>query len=125
MPRRPVPFVAGLCALVALPAAAPAVRPDSTSIGVAEREFRIGVYRRVVPPGTVRFNIRNFGEDVHNVAVFTVRGSRLGQSVDVAAGHRATLALRLRRPGSYRLVCTTADHARRGMRARITVVRGS
>ena len=103
--------------LAALALAAPA-----TSVGVAEREFRISVYRPAVQPGPVRFNVRNFGEDVHNLVVRGPRGFRAA-SGDIRAGDKATLTVRLRRPGTYRLLCTKADHVARGMAARLRVRR--
>jgi uncharacterized cupredoxin-like copper-binding protein len=48
----------------------------------------------------------------------------LARTAEIAAGGRATLRVRLG-AGTYRLRCDVADHARRGMRARIRVVRPS
>jgi len=101
--------------------AAPVAR--TTAVGVAEREFRISVYRRTVPPGRVRFNVTNFGEDAHDLAVLAPGGRRVAISPEIRAGRRHTLAVRLRRPGVYRLLCTKLDHPARGMRATIRVRR--
>ena len=49
---------------LAAPAAA-AARP--TAVGVGEREWRIALYRPWVPAGLVKFNVRNFGEDGHDL----------------------------------------------------------
>jgi len=125
--RRPRATFAAAAVLAALagPAASPAGELDATgtAVGVSEREFRISPYRRTVPPGVVRFNIRNFGEDVHDLVVISPRGRRIGSSGEISAGQQGLLRLKLNKPGVYRLVCTQADHTARGMRSRITVRR--
>jgi plastocyanin len=100
-------------------------RPSAhaTSVGVSEREFRISVYRRTVAPGTIRFNVRNFGEDAHDLTVVDARGSVLAASPEIGSDKRATVSVRLARPGTYRLLCLKLDHAARGMRANVVVKR--
>jgi plastocyanin len=92
-----------------------------TAVGVSEREFRISPYRRTVPPGPVKFNVKNYGEDVHDLVVITPKGKQLGTTGEIGAGDQGILRVRLRTPGVYRLVCTQADHAARGMKSRIVV----
>jgi plastocyanin len=92
-----------------------------TPVGVAEREFRISAYRRSAPTGTLKFNVRNFGEDVHDLVVLSPKGRRLGSTGEIRAGKQGVLRLKLNTPGTYRLVCTQGDHAARGMRSRIVV----
>jgi plastocyanin len=100
--------------------ASAARRAPSTAVGVGAREFRLTAYRVSVPAGIVRFNVANYGQDVHDLVVATAGGRRLARSVEVRPGGRTTLRLRLR-PGSYRLVCDLADHAALGMHATIRV----
>ena len=92
-----------------------------TSVGVSEREFRISPYRKTVPTGTVKFNVRNYGEDVHDLVVVSPLGRTLGGTGEISAGEGSVLRLKLRKAGVYRLVCTQADHAARGMKSRIVV----
>ena len=118
---------AALAALAATGAGAAAAAPspegrDATAVGVSQREFRITAYRKVVPPGPVRFNVRNFGEDTHNLVVRGPRGV-LAVSGDIDSGTTVAVAATLRRPGRYSLLCTRADHLRRGMRTSVTVRR--
>ena len=87
-----------------------------TPVGVAEREYRISLYRPSVPVGQVRFNITNFGEDGHNLAV---KGG--AASPEIQAGERGTFVVRFRKKGTYTLVCTILDHEERGMKAKIKV----
>lgn len=108
-----------LCA--ALPAAASAAQPV-TSVGVGAREFRLAIYRDSAPRGILRFNLENFGEDVHNLVVRDRRGREVARSQEARSGQRTTLRVRLA-AGRYRLVCDIADHERRGMRASILVRR--
>jgi plastocyanin len=122
---------AGLAALAAAAVAGAALGPAAatagsldvraTAIGVSEREFRIAPYRRTVPPGPVKFNVKNFGEDVHDLVVLSPKGRTLGTTGEIAAGNQGVLRLKLKSAGVYRLVCTQADHAARGMKSRITV----
>ncbi len=113
--------------LLALALAAPAAAPTQagpvrdTAVGVGEREFTLTPYRRTVPRGIVRFNVTNFGEDGHDLAVIGLDGRRLAQSPEIRAGARYTLRVKLKRPGVYRLLCTIADHAARGMRAKVRI----
>jgi uncharacterized cupredoxin-like copper-binding protein len=105
------------------PAALAAARPKrSTAVGVGAREFRLSVYRSRVRAGEVRFNLVNYGEDAHDLVVRDRGGRIRGRSEEVRPGRRTTLALRLGR-GGYRLSCDVADHAERGMRAALKVVR--
>jgi plastocyanin len=93
-----------------------------TAVGVAQDEFTLNPYRRVVKPGPVRFNIQNYGEDAHNLVVRGPKGFQ-AESQEVEPGGRLTLPVTLRRPGIYRLLCTKGDHLSRGMRSRLRVRR--
>jgi plastocyanin len=97
--------------------------PVSTAVGVSEREWRISLYRSTVPPGTVRFNVTNFGEDAHDLAVVGPDGRTLALSPEIRSGRRHTLAVRLARPGTYRLLCTKPAHVGLGMRTTVRVRR--
>jgi plastocyanin len=122
--RRRAGLLAGPAVALALASgagAAPGARPASTAVGVAEREFRINVYRPVVSPGALRLNVTNRGEDVHDLVVLDRRGRRVAASGEIDAGARATIRVTLLRAGTYRLLCTRDDHAARGMRAQLRV----
>ena len=92
------------------------------SIGVSAREFHLTAYRKTVAPGKVRFNVMNYGEDTHNLVV-TGPGGFTRQTGDIGSGDQATLAIKLGRTGTYKLLCTKADHLERGMRTRLVVRR--
>ena len=95
----------------------------STAVGVGEREWRVYPYRTKVKPGTVRFNINNLGEDVHNLQVRGPHGYRSKVTPDIRSGQGYTLVAHLRRPGRYTLICTKPGHAGKGMKAGFTVGR--
>lgn len=118
-------FACVLVAMLAVPAASSfAIRPETqpTAVGIAEREYYITPYRRSVPAGLVKLNIRNYGEDVHNLVIrgpgrFTAIGP------DVEAGAGVSWTVRLRKPGTYSLLCTRANHLKLGMKASLKVVK--
>ena len=118
-------FAFVLVAMLAVPAAAAfALKPSTqpTPVGVAQREFHITPYRRSVPVGAVKLNIRNYGEDVHNIVVRGPNGfTAVGPDVDSGSG--ATWIVKLRRPGTYSLLCTRANHLKLGMKAKLKVVK--
>ena len=67
--------------------------------------------------GRVRFNVRNFGEDGHDLAVRNRRGRLLGAVPEIEPGATGRLTVRLRRPGRYTVFCSLEGHEARGMRA--------
>ena len=98
------------------------VPKTGTAVGVGEREFTITPYRKSVPRGLVRFNVTNFGEDGHNLAVYRAEdGKLLAESPEIRAEKQYTLRVTLKRPGTYRLYCTIPGHKRLGMKSKISV----
>ena len=94
-----------------------------TQVGVGEREWRVSLYRSSVPVGVVRLNVRNFGEDGHDLAVRTRAGRVLGSLAELRPGQTGTLAVRLRRPGRYVVFCSLEGHEAKGMRSRLRAVK--
>ena len=81
-----------------------------------------GLARRSAPVGAVKLNIRNYGEDVHNLVVRGPDGfTAIGPDVD--SGSTATWVVKLRKPGTYSLLCTRANHLALGMKSRLKVVK--
>jgi Cupredoxin-like domain len=101
----------------------PAAGHPPTAVGVGEREWRISLYRGKVPTGRVNFNVRNFGEDGHDLTVRNASGRVLGAIGEVRPGQTATLSVRLRKPGRYRLFCSLEGHEAKGMHALLRVKR--
>ena len=94
-----------------------------TQVGVGEREWHVSLYRSRVPVGAVRLNVRNFGEDGHDLAVRTRGGRVLGALAELPPGQTGTLAVRLRKPGRYRVFCSLEGHEAKGMHALLRVKR--
>jgi plastocyanin len=110
-------LVAAMFLALAAPAAAKA---PATAIGVSEREYRISPYRTTVAPGSIKFNIHNFGEDTHNLVVLGPKGF-VAVGPDVDSDQNASFTVKLKKAGTYTLICTRADHAKLGMKTRFKV----
>jgi plastocyanin len=110
--------VAGACA-GALPAqaAAPLARVQVVAV-----EFHYRLSRVRIPAGPVRIELVNFGQDEHDLRLRRVGGTTVYQLPRTLPGEHRILTVRLR-PGLYRLSCSIADHAARGMRAELRVRR--
>lgn len=106
--------------LAAFAVAAAAAVP-STSVGVGLDEFTLAAYRRTAVPGIVKFNITNLGEDQHDFALRTAKGRIVARTPVILPGERAVLRVRLRTEATHTLVCTLADHEKRGMKTRIRI----
>ena len=83
-------------------------------------EFHIGASRRTAPAGVLVAELKNNGQDDHDLAVRNARGRIIASTGVVRHGALGRLRVRLR-PGRYVLVCTLADHEARGMRAVLVV----
>ena len=113
-------LVLAVCALAGvLPAqaAAPLARVQVVAV-----EFHYQLSRVRIPAGPVRIELANFGQDEHDLMLRRVGGSTMYKLPTVLPGQRKALSVRLR-PGVYRLWCALADHAARGMRANLRIVR--
>jgi hypothetical protein len=116
--RRAAVLLTGLAFGGAMPAqaAAPLAR-----VQVVADEFNYRLSRVRVPAGPARIELANFGEDEHDLRLRRIGGKRVYHVPSVLPGQRRTLSARLV-PGLYRLKCTLADHAVRGMHAELRVV---
>jgi len=106
------------CALPAQ-AAAPLSR-----VQVVALEFHYRLSRVRVPAGPVRIELVNFGQDEHDLRLRRIGGTTVYKLPRTLPGEHRILTVRLR-PGLYRLSCTIADHAARGMRAELRVRRAA
>ena len=103
--------VAGLLA----PAAAVPAR-----LGVTAKEFRFSLSRTALKRGPAVIELDNFGQDVHDLRLHRVGGTRTYGLPETEPGRRTELNVTLR-PGTYRLWCSIADHRKRGMSASFRV----
>ena len=113
--RRPALLLVAFACAGALPAqaAAPLAR-----VQVIALEFHYRLSRVRVPAGPVRIELVNFGQDEHDLRLGRVGGTTVYQLPRTLPGEHRILTVRLR-PGLYRLSCSIADHAARGMHAQL------
>ncbi len=97
----------------------PASQPPARLLAFAS-EFRLGASRHKAPAGVLVAQLKNNGQDDHDLAVRNARGSIVASTGVVVHGALGQLRVRLR-PGRYVLVCTISDHEARGMRSVLVV----
>jgi hypothetical protein len=96
---------------------------DERATGQQSPFYAIDAYQRTLAAGTIRFNIYNYDQDPHTLAVADSGGQQLTDAVSVPAGHTGTpvtLTVNLP-PGTYVLFCTLPQHAADGMKTTIVV----
>ena len=99
-----------------------AATPPPARIQVVAQEFRYALSRQTVKAGRAIVELRNLGEDAHDLRLRRVGGTHVyvlpltqsGQTVD----REFTLG-----PGTYRLYCGVANHRALGMQATLVVRR--
>ena len=87
--------------------------PPARRVLVFAREFRFQPSKRVVRPGVVQIQVKNIGEDPHNLVVFN-KEREVARTPIVEPGGLATIRVRLR-PGRYTMGCLVHDHFHLGM----------
>jgi hypothetical protein len=97
----------------------PASPPPARLLAFAS-EYHLGASRRSAPPGVLVAELKNNGQDDHDLAVRDARGRIIASTGVVRHGALGRLRVHLR-PGRYVLVCTLADHEALGMRAVLVV----
>ena len=110
-------LIAAAAGLVLVPVAHAPAR-----LGVTAKEYRLVLSRATIKPGPAIVELDNLGEDVHDLQLQRVGGTRVYSIGVTNPGGRAELEASLR-PGAYRLWCSIADHRARGMRATLRVKR--
>ena len=92
-----------------------------TFVSVAAREFSLTLSRPLVGAGNVRIELRNVGEDPHNLVV-SPEGSHSPldsfSTLDPGLYERRTVALA---PGRYQLWCSLEGHEALGMSVTLRV----
>ena len=91
-------------------------------LGVSATEFHLTLSRASVKAGRVTIQLQNEGEDVHDLRLRRIGGTRTYSFPVTSPGGRSTVTVRML-PGRYRLWCSLANHAQLGMRAVLRVRR--
>jgi uncharacterized cupredoxin-like copper-binding protein len=89
-------------------------------VQVVAQEFRYGMSRRTIKAGGAIIELRNLGEDAHDLRMRRVGGKRVYAWPNVEPGGVADRELKLL-PGRYVLWCSVANHRALGMTAVLVV----
>lgn len=92
-------------------------QPPPARLLVTAREFRLTLSRTKLVAGPAVVQLYNFGEDPHDLRLRRVGGSRVFAIGEVEPREMGERTMRLRRGSRYRLWCSLAAHAERGMTA--------
>jgi hypothetical protein len=105
------------------PPAAPTPAPAlGRYVSVTAREFSFTLSRPVVAAGQVTLELRNWGEDPHNLVVSPDDGSHEQLAGWTDAGPGAVVPQKLTLPaGDYRLWCSLPGHEAAGMSVQLQV----
>jgi plastocyanin len=92
--------------------------PPPARVQVVAQEFRYALSRRVIRAGWAVIELRNMGEDAHDLQ--RVGGKRVYVWPLAQAGETVDREYKLL-PGTYRLTCAVANHSALGMVATLRV----
>jgi hypothetical protein len=96
--------------------------PTPARLGVSAKEFHLVLSRPAVKSGRVEIELQNDGEDVHDLRLRRIGGTRTYRMPVTKPDSRTTIEVALL-PGRYRLWCSVADHRQLGMQAVLRVKR--
>lgn len=94
--------------------------PPPARVQVVAQEFRFSLSRAVIKQGRAVIELRNLGQDAHDLRLRRVGGTRVYRWPVAQPGQTIDKELKLL-PGTYRLTCGVANHARLGMVATLHV----
>jgi plastocyanin len=99
-----------------------AVGPPPARVQVVAREFSFVLSRQSIKAGWATIELRNAGQDAHDLRMRRVGGARVYAWPVTQAGAVVDETLKLL-PGRYLLYCSIADHRALGMSATLIVTR--
>lgn len=99
-----------------------AAAPPPARMLVFASEHRLNPSRRRMPAGRAIIQMRNIGEDPHDLVVRRADGRVVARMAEVRPGRTGEVRTRLP-AGRYRLVCTVTGHEALGMVAAFVVTR--
>lgn len=108
--------------MLALAAPPPVVPAPPARVLTFADEFRFSTSRRAVPAGVLRLQLKNIGEDEHDLRLVGPRGTARAETGVVDPGELGGFRVRLAK-GRYTFYCTVADHAERGMAGTLLVTK--
>jgi plastocyanin len=99
-----------------------AVAPPPARVQVVAHEFSFVLSRQTIKAGWATIELRNAGEDAHDLRMRRVGGTRVYAWPVTQAGAVVDETFKLL-PGRYVLYCSVANHRALGMQAALTVRR--
>jgi hypothetical protein len=87
---------------------------------VSAKEFSLVLSRQSLRPGSLRIQLYNAGEDVHDLHLKRIGGTHTLRLRETSPGDVAELRTSLR-AGRWKLWCSLPGHAKAGMRAMLVV----
>ena len=97
-----------------------AATPPPARVQVVAQEFRFALSRQTIKAGRAIVELRNLGEDAHDLLLRRVGGTRVYALPLTQSGQTADREFTLR-AGTYRLYCGVANHRALGMQATLVV----
>jgi plastocyanin len=97
-----------------------AATPPPARVQVVAQEFRLALSRQTIKAGHAIIELRNAGEDAHDLLLQRVGGSKVWAWPVTQSGRVADRQVVLP-PGTYRLWCGVASHRGLGMDATLIV----
>jgi plastocyanin len=94
--------------------------PPPARVQVVAQEFHYALSRRSVEAGWTIIELRNLGEDAHDLRMRRVGGKRVYVWPLAQSGETVDREFKLL-PGTYKLTCAVGDHSRLGMVATLHV----
>jgi plastocyanin len=99
-----------------------AATPPPARIQVVAQDFRYALSRQTIKAGRAIVELRNMGEDAHDLLLRRVGGTHVYALPLTQSGQTVDREFTLR-PGTYRLYCGVANHRALGMQATLVVRR--
>ncbi len=96
--------------------------PPPARVQVVAQEFRYSLSRQIIKAGWAVIELRNAGEDAHDLVLRRIGGTRTYVWPVTQPGGVVDRRVKLL-PGTYRLYCGVANHRTLGMRATLQVKR--
>jgi plastocyanin len=96
--------------------------PPPARVQVVAQEFRFTLSRQSIKAGWAIVELRNGGQDAHDLRMRRAGGTRVYVWPNVQAGGVVDKTFKLL-PGTYALWCGVANHRALGMRATLVVRR--
>jgi hypothetical protein len=104
------------------PARSRAASVTASHLQITQVEYRLMLSRGAVKAGSVSLQAIDRGSDPHDLRLLALSSHQEIKAPQLTPGQRWSGVVYLR-PGRYYLWCSLPEHANRGMRATLTVVR--